>query len=68
MRHPTIFYTCDEATHLLGDYDSTGALIEETVWMGDIPLATLRPSGATVAIYYIHSDQLNTPPPNHPPE
>ena len=31
------------------------------MWLGDIPVATLRPNGATVAIYYIHSDQLNTP-------
>ena len=23
-------------------------------------MATLKPSGATVAIYYVHSDQLNT--------
>ncbi len=29
--------------------------------MGDIPVATLRPSGATVAVYYVHTDQLNTP-------
>jgi len=39
----------------------TGALIEETVWLGDIPVATLRPNGATVSVYYLHSDQLNTP-------
>jgi len=36
-------------------------LIEETVWLGDIPVATLRPTGASVSIYYVHSDQLNTP-------
>jgi RHS repeat-associated protein len=46
---------------LLGEYDGTGTLIEETVWLGDIPVATLRPNGATVSIYYIHSDPLNTP-------
>jgi len=46
---------------LVGEYDGTGALIEETVWLGDIPVATLRPNGATVSIYYVHSDQLNTP-------
>jgi len=57
----TVLYAYDEAGHLLGEYDGTGALIEETVWLGDIPVATLRPNGATVAIYYIHSDQLNTP-------
>ena len=36
-------------------------LIEETVWLGDTPVATLRPNGSTVSIYYIHSDGLNTP-------
>jgi RHS repeat-associated protein len=34
---------------------------EETVWLGDIPVATLRPNGSGVSIYYVHSDQLNTP-------
>ena len=51
----------DEAGHLIGEYSSTGALIQETVWLGDIPVATLRPSGSTIAIYYVHTDLLNTP-------
>jgi hypothetical protein len=58
----------DEAGHLLGEYDGTGTLIEETVWLGDIPVGTLRSSGSGVSIYYIHTDALNTPPPDHPPE
>ncbi|MBS0422785.1 MAG: RHS repeat protein [Proteobacteria bacterium] len=57
----TVLYAYDEAGHLLGEYDGTGALIEETVWLGDTPVATLRPNGATVTIYYVHSDQLNSP-------
>jgi len=56
-----VLFSYDEAGHLLGEYDGTGALIEETVWLGDIPVATLRPNGASVSIYYVHSDQLNTP-------
>jgi RHS repeat-associated protein len=51
----------DEAGHILGEYSSTGALIEETIWMGDLPVATLQPNGSSVAIYYIHSDHLGTP-------
>jgi RHS repeat-associated protein len=31
------------------------------VWLGDIPVATLKPSGSAVAVYYIHTDHLNTP-------
>ncbi|HEY4210369.1 MAG TPA: RHS repeat-associated core domain-containing protein [Steroidobacteraceae bacterium] len=57
----TVLYSYDEAGHLSGEYDGSGALIEETVWLGDIPAATLRPNGASVAIYYVHTDQLNTP-------
>jgi YD repeat-containing protein len=45
----------DEAGHLLGEYTGTGALVQETIWMGDIPIATLRPSGSTIAIYYVYT-------------
>ncbi len=48
----------DEAGHLLGEYSSTGALIQETIWMDDLPVATLRPNGSTVSIYYVHTDHL----------
>jgi RHS repeat-associated protein len=51
----------DESGHLLGEYDGSGNLIEETVWMGDVPVATLRPNGTGVSVYYIHTDHLNTP-------
>ena len=57
----TTLLVYDEAGHLLGEYTNTGALIEETIWMGDIPVATLLPSGSTVAIYYVHTDHLGTP-------
>jgi RHS repeat-associated protein len=56
----TVLYSYDEAGHLLGEYDSAGNLIQETVWLGDIPVATLRP-GSPVAIDYVHTDHLNTP-------
>lgn len=57
----TVLYMYDEAGHLVGEYTSTGALVQETVWLGDIPVATLRPNGASVLIYYVHTDHLNTP-------
>ncbi len=43
----TVIYMYDEAGHLVGEYNSTGVLVQETVWLGDIPVATLRPSGRT---------------------
>lgn len=50
----------DEAGHLLGEYSSTGALVQETVWLGDITVATIRP-GTPAEVYYVHANQLNTP-------
>jgi RHS repeat-associated protein len=56
------FFAYDEAGHLIGEYDGTGAAIEETVWLGDIPVAVLKTNGGGgVTAYYIWSDQLNTP-------
>jgi RHS repeat-associated protein len=55
------YFVYDEAGHLVGEYNSSGLLIQETVWLGDIPVATLRPNGGSVSIYYVHADHLNTP-------
>jgi RHS repeat-associated protein len=52
----------DETGHLLGEYTGAGTLIQETVWLGDLPVATLRPNGSGgININYIHSDQLGAP-------
>jgi RHS repeat-associated protein len=55
------YFVYDEAGHLIGQYDSSGGLVQETIWLGDIPVATLRPSGGGLALFYVHTDQLNTP-------
>jgi RHS repeat-associated protein len=58
----TTIFMQDEAGHLIGEYDGSGNLIEETVWLGDLPVATLRPNGSGgVSIFYVHTDHLNTP-------
>ena len=55
-------FVYDEDGHLLGEYSGAGDLIQETVWLGDIPLATIRPRiGGGIDVYYVHSDHLNTP-------
>jgi RHS repeat-associated protein len=55
------YFVYDEAGHLIGEYDGSGNLIQETVWLGDIPVATLRPNGGSISIFYIHTDHLSTP-------
>ncbi len=57
----TVLYMYDEAGHLLGEYTSTGVLVQETIWLGDIPVATIRPKTGGVDIFYVHTDHLNTP-------
>lgn len=56
-----IFFAYDEAGHLIGEYDATGAPIEETVWLGDFPVAVIKPNGATFDAFYIWTDNLGTP-------
>ena len=52
----------DESGQIIGEYNyPAGTLARETIWMGDIPVAELVPNGATVSIYYLHTDQLNAP-------
>ena len=52
----------DEAEHLLGEYDADGDLIQETVWLGDTPVAVLKPHGGSgISVFYVHTDHLNTP-------
>ena len=39
----TVLYMYDEAGHTIGEYTSTGALTEETIWLGDDLLAFFGP-------------------------
>jgi len=57
------YFAYDEAGHLIGEYDTSGAAIEETVWLGDMPVAVLKPaaSGGGADIFYIWADHLGTP-------
>lgn len=54
-------YDAGASESLVGEYDGSGNLIQETVWLGDIPVATIQPMGSSVAIYYVETDQLDTP-------
>lgn len=55
------YFVYDDSGHLVGEYDNSGSLIRETVWFGDVPVATLKPNGSGgVNVFYIHADQLNT--------
>ncbi len=60
----TTRYFYDEQGHLTGEYNAAGRLIQEIIWLGDLPIAVLKPATPTSAVintYYIHSDHLGTP-------
>ncbi|MDD7803660.1 RHS repeat domain-containing protein [Ralstonia solanacearum] len=50
-------YVYDEAGHLIGEYDQAGNAIQETVYLGDTPVVTVKNGTA----YYIYADQIDTP-------
>lgn len=63
-------FAYDESGHLVGEYDQTGALVAEHVWLGDTPIAVLKPSSYTaihggtaagnVAAFFVDPDHLDT--------
>jgi RHS repeat-associated protein/uncharacterized repeat protein (TIGR02543 family) len=60
----TTQYAYDEQGHLTGEYDSAGQLLQEILWLGDLPVAVLKPAtgpAVTPDLYYLHADHLGTP-------
>jgi RHS repeat-associated protein len=57
MGFAATYFAYDEAGHLIGEYNTKGKPVEETVYLGDMPVAVIKPSG----IYYVHSDYRNAP-------
>jgi len=63
-------YAYDEAGHLIGEYDARGNVIEETVYLGDIPVAVMEGGfnfghfgfgQGGQGVYYITADNLGSP-------
>ena len=54
-------YVYDEAGHLLGEYDGEGRVIEETVWLGNLPVAVMNGNGQDPDIHYINPDNIGAP-------
>ena len=55
------YYGYDEAGHLVGEYDSSGKAVYETVYLGDMPVAALTaPAIGQTTVSYIYADHLNT--------
>jgi RHS repeat-associated protein len=64
----TIIFVYGLNGELLGEYDQTGKVIREYVWLDDIPVAMFMsdpaladPASGPPLVFYIHADHLNTP-------
>ena len=54
-------FAYDDRGRLLGEYGSTGTVIEETVWLGGLPVAVLTGTGGSATVFYVNPDQLGAP-------
>ena len=59
-------FVYDEAGRLVGEYadPATKNPTEETIWLGDTPVATLQPVNGSLSsptLYYVYADHLNAP-------
>ncbi|MFZ2725171.1 MAG: RHS repeat-associated core domain-containing protein [Methylococcaceae bacterium] len=56
-------FVYDSAGHLIGEYEKYNQPIQETVWLGDLPIAVIKKDAVThqPVFYYVHADHLNTP-------
>ncbi|MDE0854507.1 MAG: DUF6531 domain-containing protein, partial [Nevskia sp.] len=53
----TTLFAYDDSGHLIGEYSSSGSVNQETIYLGDMPVAVNKPAGA----FYVHADYRNTP-------
>ena len=60
-------YVYDENGRLLGEYNATGGVIQETVYLESTPVSVLKqalsgsPAVASTVLYYVYSDHIATP-------
>ena len=60
---PTVaIFVYDEQGRLIGEYDAAGAVRQELVYLGETPVASVRPlEMGGIEIFPIYTDHLNTP-------
>ncbi|KQZ59136.1 hypothetical protein ASD53_06035 [Lysobacter sp. Root559] len=51
----------DESGRWLGDYDHNGAVLQQAIWLDDLPVGVLAGAGANQKLHYIEPDHLGTP-------
>lgn len=57
----TTFTLYDEEGRWIGDYDGSGAPLQQAIWFDDAPVGLMSGAGATQALLYVEPDHLATP-------
>ncbi|MBB5877287.1 RHS repeat-associated protein [Xanthomonas sp. 3498] len=52
-----VYTLYDESGHWLGDYDNNGAVVQQAIWLDDLPVGVL----AKATLRYVQPDHLGTP-------
>ncbi len=47
--------------NVIAEYDATGALLTEYVWLEDRPIAVIADAGTTPVTYWVHTDHVERP-------
>lgn len=50
------YFIYDQEGHLLGEYQKSGVAVQETVYLGDTPVAIIKDD-----LFYVYADHLDTP-------
>ena len=56
----TVHTVFDEAGRWIGDYDENGAVIQQTIWLGDLPVGLLAKDGGIARLFHIEADALGS--------
>ena len=57
----TVHTVFDEADRWIGDYDENGAVIQQAIWLGDLPVGLLAKDGGITRLFHIEADALGSP-------
>jgi RHS repeat-associated protein len=54
------YYVYDNHGQILGEYDSNGGVIQETVYLDGMPVVVLKQEQGNTVPYYVYADHINT--------
>ncbi len=54
------YYVYDNQGQILGEYDSNGGVIQETIYLDGMPVVVLKQEQGNAVPYYVYADHINT--------